>query len=252
MAININMNTITTEVPGLIDQCAITFDVDRIKQDIIDFSNTFDFHVAAILRKLIDPKKIGQVSINLTHPEFTPAVIDVLRSINENVDYNRAKYIGPLTFGDRPAAELHGIEPSSYNIIGEFFNNRYLGDVVRQVQQYHSSIHPEMEPVTRVTCAYLDPGAGFFLHKDTHTRMKYHLPIYTNQFAYMMAHKVTDNSINGDTTFLHLPADGRLWVLNTNEFHSAMNLSPIRHDYRMHIIFSVYDKNGSYYDSIEK
>jgi len=244
------MNNISTEVPGLIDQCAITFDIARIKQDLLDFSNSFDFHVDTVLRRITDPKKIGQLSINLTHPEFTPEVLNVLHNNNDNVNYERAKYIGPLTFGDRPAIELHGIEPSSYNVIGKFFEDRYLGDVIRQIQQYHSSMNPGMEPVTRVNCAYLDPGAGFTLHKDTHTRMKYHLPVHTNQFAYMMTHTVTGSDIDGTTTFSHLPADGRLWVLNTNEFHNAINLSPIRHDYRMHIIFSVYDKNGSFYDSI--
>lgn len=246
------MNNISTEVPGFLDQCAITFDIDRIKQDLLDFSTSFNFHVDTIVRNITDPKKIGQVSINLTHPEFTPKVIEVLNTIGSNQDLNRAKYIGPLSFGDRPAIELHGIEPSSYNVIGEYFENKYLGDVIRQVQNYHAITNPGMEPVTRVNCAYLDPGAGFTLHKDTHTHLKYHLPIYTNPFAYIMTHRVTSGTIDGDTTFSHLPADGKLWVLNTNEFHNAINLSPIRHDYRMHIIFSVYDSNGSFYDSIVK
>jgi hypothetical protein len=246
------MNNISTEVPGFLDQCAITFDIDRIKQDLLDFSTHFNFHVDTIVRNITDPKKIGQVSINLTHPEFTPKVIEVLNNIGGNQDLNRSKYIGPLSFGDRPAIELHGIEPSSYNVIGEFFNDKYLGDVIRQVQNYHANMNPGMEPVTRVNCAYLDPAAGFTLHKDTHTHMKYHLPIYTNPFAYIMTHNVTSGTIDGDTTFSHLPADGKLWVLNTNEFHNAINLSPIRHDYRMHIIFSVYDSNGSFYDSIVK
>lgn len=245
------MNNFSTTVPGFLDQCAITFDIGKIKQDLLDFSNHFNFHASTVVRNITDPKKIGQVSINLTHPEFTPAVLKVLED-NGTTDLERAKYIGPLTFGDRPAAELHSIEPSSYNITGSFFKDKYLGEVINQVNQYHAAVNPGMEPVTRVTCAYLDPGAGFFLHKDTHTCMKYHLPIFTNPFAYLMTHEVTQGEIDGNTTISHLPSDGRLWVLNTNEFHSAINMSPVRHDCRMHIIFSVYDSNGSFYDSIEK
>jgi len=236
------MNNNSTQVPGILDQCAITFDINRIKQDLFDFYSSFNFYTNTKVRNTTDPKKIGQVGLNLTHPEFTPKVIEVFNMLNPsegNQDLNRAKYIGPLMMGD-PQARSYGIEPSSYNIIGEYFENKYIGDVIRQVQNYHAISNPGMAPVTRVHGAYLDPGAGFVLHKDDHTIMRYHLPIHTNPFSYIMTHKVTSGTIDGDTMFSHLPADGKLWVLNTNEFHNAINLSPIAYDYRMHIIFSVY------------
>lgn len=229
----------TSEVPGILDQCAINFDIGRIRQDLIDFSTHFDFDAGARVHNTTDPKKIGQVGLNLTHPEFTSRVIEVLNTTGGNQDLNRAKYIGPLVIGDMQA-KSHGIDPASYNVIGEYFENKYLGDVIRQVQNYHAITNPGMGPVTRVNCAWLRPGAGFALHKDTHAIMRYHLPIYTNPFSYIMTHTFTGGTVDGDTTFSHLPADGKLWVLNTNEFHNAINLSPIEHDDRMHIIFSVY------------
>ena len=43
------MNNFSTTVPGFLDQCAITFDINQIKQDLIDFTNHFNFNAKAFL-----------------------------------------------------------------------------------------------------------------------------------------------------------------------------------------------------------
>jgi hypothetical protein len=159
-------------------------------------------------------------------------------------EYNpvKAKYLGPLTMGDKPAADA-GLDPSSFTIIGEEIADRYIGSVIEQVKQYHAVTYPNLKPVTRIYCAYLNPFSGYKMHIDTHTTFKYHLPLVDNKYSFMFSEDESGIKIT------RLPADGRLWKLDTSKLHSAVNIAPESNNYRMHIIFSVYDDPFKIYES---
>jgi len=222
-----------------IEPCdGINFDVNRINQDIEWLLKYVSFDIIKDYFSNIENTKFG---INLTHPLIEGSVLELIQSKWPN-SLPKTKYIGPLTLGDKTAVQA-GIDPSSYTIIGEEISNRYIGSVIEQVKQYHALTYPNLKPITRVYCAYLNPFAGYKLHIDTHTTFKYHLPLIENKYSFMFTEDESKLEMN------HLPADGRLWKLDTSKLHSAVNMAPESNNYRMHIIFSVYDDPFNIYES---
>ncbi len=216
----------------------IRFDVAQINQDIDKLLEDLSFDVHD---DCFRDQNITKLGINLTHPPMTTQIAEFL---NDKWPGNTdsAKYVGALTFGDKPAVQA-GINPASYNIIGHRITETYLGSVIEQVKQYHALAYPELNPVTRVYCAYLNTFGGYRMHLDTHTVFKYHLPLIENKYSFMFAED------EAGLEMVHLPADGRLWKLDTRKLHSAVNLAPLSNNYRMHIIFSVYDNPFNIYES---
>jgi len=221
-----------------IEPCnGVSFDVNRINQDIEWLLKYVSFDIKDYF-SIEENTKLG---INLTHPPIEGPALELIQSKWPNSLPN-TKYIGPLTLGDKPAVQA-GIDPSSYTIIGEEISKRYIGTVIEQVKQYHASTYPNLKPITRVYCAYLNTFAGYKMHIDTHTTFKYHLPVIENKYSFMFSEDESGIEMT------HLPADGRLWKLDTRKLHSAVNLAPLSNNYRMHIIFSVYDDPFNIYDS---
>lgn len=226
-------------IPGTIEPCAsLCFDVDQINRDIEFLFESISFDLIKDGFNDTDTNKLG---INLTHPPLEGPVLELIKD-KWPWSLPRSKYIGPLTLGDQPAANA-GIDPASYTIIGEEIAHRYIGSVIEQVKQYHAVTYPNLKPVTRVYCAYLNPFSGYRMHIDTHTTFKYHLPLIDNKYSFMFSEDESGLKMT------RLPADGRLWKLDTSKLHSAVNMAPESNNYRMHIIFSVYDNPFNIYES---
>lgn len=216
----------------------INFDVDQIRQDINWLLKSLSFDVNKDCFDNVQNTKLG---VNLTHPPMEGIALELIKG-NWKLNLTKSKYLGPLTLGDKPAAEA-GLDPSSFTIIGAEIAKKYIGSVIEQVRRYHATMHPDLNPITRVYCAYLNPFSGYRMHIDTHTTFKYHLPIIENNYSFMFSEDESGIEMT------RLPADGRLWKLDTRKLHSAVNLAPLSNNYRMHIIFSVYDDPFNIYES---
>lgn len=216
----------------------INFDVDQINRDIKWLLDSLSFDVT---KDCFRDNKNTKLGVNLTHPPMEGIALELIKGKWPD-DPVKAKYLGPLTLGDKPAAEA-GLDTSSFTIIGAEIADKYIGSVIEQVKQYHATLHPELNPITRVYCAYLNTFAGYRMHMDTHTTFKYHLPLIENNYSFMFSEDESGIEMT------RLPADGRLWKLDTRKLHSAVNLAPLSNNYRMHIIFSVYDDPFNIYDS---
>jgi hypothetical protein len=217
----------------------ISFDVAQIHMDIrwlLEQRLNFD-----LTKDCFDYEGVTKLGVNLTHPPMEGPALEMTKGVWPD-DPVASKYLGPLTLGDKQAAQA-GLDTSTFNITGAEIANRYVGTVIEQVKQYHANAYPNLNPVTRVYCAYLNTFTGYRMHTDQHTHFKYHLPVIENKYSYMFS----ENESGLEMT--HLPSDGRLWRLDTRQLHSAVNMSPLSNNYRMHIIFSVYDDPFNIYDS---
>lgn len=217
----------------------ISFDVEQIHQDIrwlLESLLKFD-----LTKDCFDDPSVTKLGVNLTHPPMEGAALEMTKGVWPDHPV-ASKYLGPLTLGDKEAARA-GLDISTFNIIGSEIADRYLGSVIEQVKQYHAITRPELNPITRVYCAYLNTFSGYKMHIDTHTTIKYHLPVIENKYSFMFS----DDESGVQVT--HLPADGRLWRLDTRKLHNAVNMAPGSNHYRMHIIFSVYDDPFNIYES---
>ena len=226
--------TSKTVVPCL----GITFDIAQINKDIIELFKSLNFD---LFKDCLDMEGVSKLGVNLTHPPMEGQALEITKGVWPD-DPVGSKYLGPLTLGDKPAAMI-GLDVSTFNITGAEIADRYVGTVIEQVKQYHANAYPNLNPVTRVYLAYLNTFSGYKMHKDQHTIFKYHLPIIENNYSYMFS----ENDSGLEMT--HLPADGRLWRLDTRKLHSATNMAPETNNYRMHIIFSVYDDPFNIYES---
>lgn len=216
---------------AILEKCNLQFNTELILADLKSLYQSFGYSLSAKFHVGRDKDKSSQVCVNLTYPDFNDPAVKKLVLDDRSLEYS--KYFGYLATGYHPLKDA-GIESASFTNTGDFFVNRYIGNVINQVKEYHSNTHPTEPPISRIFCAYINPGAGFVFHKDHQTVCKYHIPIKTNRWSFMY----TDSGESVTST--HMPADGSLWRIDTQEMHTAMNLSPIPNDYRMHIIFNVF------------
>ena len=216
----------------------ISFDIAQINKDLDWLFKSLNFDLT---KDCFNYEGVFKLGVNLTHPPMEGQALEITKGEWPD-DPVASKYLGPLTLGDKEAAKI-GLDVSTFDIIGSEIENRYLGTVIKQVKKYHAFLHPNLNPVTRVYLAYLNTFSGYKLHLDQHTVFKYHLPVIENKYSFIFSE---DES---ELTMTHLPADGRLWRLDTRKLHSAINMAPQINNYRMHIIFSVYDDPFDIYDS---
>ena len=216
----------------------IYFDVGQIRQDIDWLFKSLNFD---LFKDSFNYEGVFKLGVNLTHPPMEGQALEITKGEWPD-DPVTSKYLGPLTLGDKEAAKI-GLDTSTFNITGAEIADKYVGTVIEQVKQHHANAFPNLNPVTRVYLAYLNTFSGYKLHVDQHTHFKYHLPIIENNYSYMFS----ENDSGLEMT--HLPADGRLWRLDTRKLHSAINMAPQANNYRMHIIFSVYDDPFDIYES---
>ena len=209
------------QVPGLIEPTTLSIDLARLNLDIKKIWSTLDYQSN-------DFKLALGKNFNLTHPEYIP------QSIVDEFGELKSKFLGPLSYGEYQVMKNYGISTSLFTEMHDMVKNSYVKDVVDLVHNYHVSTKGPA-PVQWVFTVTLGAGGGYKLHRDVFTAHRYHVCLETNDFCFMM---VKENSSNKIQT-VHIPADGRVWLLDTNILHTAWNLDSNANKLRTHLIISI-------------
>lgn len=212
-------------VPGLVEPTGLTIDINRLTQEIDALQSTYGFD-----GKSMEHTVHGQKTFNLNHPEKLPSDIKTTKEL----------FVSALCRGENELQRLFNLSTKDFTQFNEAVTKGYLWEVICAVTDWHNANNSSLGKISRIHCAYLGPGAGFQLHKDLHTTLRYHIALATNKFCTMVT--VSDLDSNEAYT-THIPADGKVWRLGTQVLHTALNLVPeysaVRNKVRGHVIFSV-------------
>jgi len=210
-------------VPGFIEPIPLVIDLARLNIAVEEiFAHVkFDKYSAFNL-----PGK--NVNFNLNYPSKISA---------EYLSVESRKYVGELSKGEEDLIKRFNVSTVDFDTMPDLVKNSYIGEVTSQLTEWHNTNRATLGQINRVHCVVLSNGSGHRLHVDKHTTCRYHIALSTNIYSYMMA--VDQDQVKT----VHIPADGRIWLLDTNHDHAAQNIAPhhIGKDKRLriHMIFSV-------------
>lgn len=194
-------------IPGITEKTDIRFDVAKIRKEIDSILN-----MCGVGRYRALQAQSRMWPLNLSHlPEEN--------TLPGEVGNHIAKFTGK-TSGNEPALEAAGFSTADLNVLPPEVENGYLGEVYRKVVEYHNTRVDIPGTITRFNCVFVAEGGGYQLHTDMHTSVKYHIPVWTNKYSFFAAEH------EDEIKWVHMPADGALWILDTQVPHLAMNISP--------------------------
>jgi hypothetical protein len=177
----------------------------------------------------------SQSSISLTYPDQIPQ--NLIDRYGEVVARFRL-------VGSEAKLKAQSTNTSEMFNMDDIVKHSYINDIAKQIVNYHTMRFPNSNDMLgRILGATLGTDAGLRLHIDQHATVRYHIVLSTNDFCFM-------GSLNGinseEIKLVHIPADGRVWLLDTQTFHNAMNISPNWHFdkelTRTHLIFTFCNK----------
>lgn len=213
-----------SSVPGAIEPTPLKFDLDKIKFALtaLHVKNSFD-PFAAFNKNNSD----RQVAFNLNHPEKLPSTIKT----------EREKYVGQLSTNEENLKSRFNITTGDFNTMTDAVKSSYIGEIYDQLVDWHNANNSQHGQITRVHCVHMANGSGYRMHVDQQTTIRYHVAVETNEYCYMFA------KAENEICSVHIPADGRVWLLDTRTPHTALNLKanivPKEQLLRTHLIFSV-------------
>jgi len=206
-------------VPDLMAPTGLTVDVVKLKETVDSI-----FDAVGFTPDLAFSNSSKQVSFNFNHPQIIPEQI-------KNLHY------GALANNEDFIFNKFGITTADFCVLDELAKNTYLEEVYNLVKDWHNKNKSQEGQLNRVHSTILGNGAGYHLHSDNHTTIRYHIALSTNKFTYMMCEQF------GEVKVTHTPVDGQVWLLDTRVLHTALNLAPNRFNkaerLRNHLIFSV-------------
>ena len=192
-------------VNGLIDKTDLQFDIVKIQQNI---DSILKLCRVGRFRAFETPTRMW--ALNLNHPpnpeQYDPGNPD-------------CKFIGTLSGNETAVAKL-GLTGDDFTEMSNIVANSYLGHVYRTVTEWHNQNNSHLGAINRIYVAFMADGAGYQLHKDPHTGCKYHIPVWSNPYSYMIVEDAMQ------LKSVSMPADGCVWKLDTNVMHTALNLIP--------------------------
>jgi hypothetical protein len=211
-------------VPALIEPIPIVVDLNKLNADITKIGSFVDYSATA--RCLSSPTK--QSTITLTYPKNIPE--EFVNKLGEL----RSKFVGPITSGEGPLMEKYNLSTAHFTEMHQIVKDSYVKVIADQINEYHANKYGSGQ-VAWIHSPSLGPGIGFSMHRDRHCVARYHIALATNDYSYMLAEE--SNEIKA----VHIPADGRIWQLNNNILHSAINFAPVNYPnvVRTHLIFSM-------------
>ena len=209
-------------VPDLMAPIDLTVDIEQLKTAVSNIFQSVGFNEEQAFE---NPTK--QISFNFNHPQTIPPGV-------KNIHY------GALANNEDFIFNKFGLSTNDFCVLDTLAIGTYLEEVYNSIKEWHSKNKAHEGNLNRLHSTILGNGAGYHLHSDNHTTIRYHIALSTNRFTYMMCAK------DGDVKVTHIPADGRVWLLDTRILHTALNLAPNRMDktqrLRNHLIFSVSDQ----------
>jgi len=212
-------------VHNLIDPTPIKVDLPKLTKVIDNIRSCVGYDPSSCLE---NPG--NQSTITLTYPKNIP---------KEFVDRHgelRSKFIGGITGGETTMKEKYNISTADYTEMHNIVRYSYVNTIAKQLEDYHRAKYGSGK-IAWIHSPTLGPGAGFSMHIDSHCTARYHIVLTTTKYSYMMVEE--DNEIK----CVHIPADGRVWFLNTGVLHNAVNFIPSYNEVstRTHLIFSVHN-----------
>lgn len=189
---------------------------DKTNYEVTDFVQQLDFDVdIETLRKeifsLIVKNNYGTKVVSLRMPKDNLNWIDT----NEILESGSVGPFATADVGIKPANEL---ENNSYTEWHPDLKNSYLKSLATDIEKLIGM------PIGRVRLGWLQPDSGYPIHADTEP-MRIHIPIFTNDLAYIIH--------SGTLTNMQY---GKVYHLITPKTHTAWNFSRLLP--RLHLIFS--------------
>jgi hypothetical protein len=209
------------QVPGLIEPIDLSVDLAQLNLDVNKLWDTLGFQ-----KKVF--QKTRAINFNLTYPKNIPQSI-----INEFGEL-KSKFLGPLSYGETQVMNTYGISTASFTEMHDMVKNSYIKNVVDLVHNYHIA-NKGPASVQWVFTVTLGAGGGYKLHRDEFTAYRYHICLETNDFSFVIAKEKNSHELQT----VHIPADGRVWLLDTTVMHTAWNLDYDTTSSRTHLIISI-------------
>ena len=215
------------QVPGFIEPVPITINVGKLRLAMQEINQYVGYNPIEAFDSF--NKRAG---ICLTHPPIIPqSIIDKWGDI-------RSKFVGPISDGEAAIRENYEMSTSQFTEMHPIVQNSYIKEILDQLQSYTQSIFVSGK-ICWIHSGTLAPGASYNLHKDEHCLGRYHIVETTTPYCYMMVEK------EYEIKTVHLPVDCRVWFLDTNVSHTAINITPSDgiEKLRTHLILSIYEQH---------
>ena len=149
-----------------------------------------------------------------------------------------------IYFGGHPIREVDVVSETLYHaptvltLHAVGYKRSAIKEILDQLQAYTQTKFGTAK-ICWIHSGTLAPGGSYNLHKDEHCLGRYHIVETTTPYSYMMIEE------EYEIKTVHLPADCRVWFLNTNVNHTALNLAPENtfEKLRTHLILSIYEQH---------
>ena len=185
------------QITNHIQELEFTFDIERLRKELFKFiiDNKFGFSAVSM--------RLPQGATNYT-------------SIDEILETGAIDTNNYQNFENIPSNTRH--------------NKEYLHWHPELVDSYIASLVPKIEKlcglhIGRIRLGWLQPHRGYKMHCDLEP-MRLHIPLFTNNLAYMIHNHQLYNM-----------QYGKLYHLITTNIHTAWNFGKLP---RLHLIFSTY------------
>ena len=218
------------QVLGQIEPVPITIDLGKLRQ-AMQAINSF---VGYSPKEAVDSFN-KKTNICLTYPPNIPqSIIDKWGDI-------RSKFVGSISDGEFLIRQEYNLSTAQYTEMHPIVQNSYIKEILDQLQAYTQTRFGSGK-ICWIHSGTLAPGGSYNLHKDEHCIGRYHIVETTTPYCYMMVEQ------EYEIKTVHLPADCRVWFLNTNVNHTALNLTPSTkvdktEKLRTHLILSIYEQH---------
>ena len=132
--------------------------------------------------------------------------------------------------GDHLSVLRAGIKEENFSEFISELDGLYIKEVIDNIYQSHIDKF-KTKFQGRCQLIWSRPGHCYGIHYDKHTRHRYHIPVYTDEYFFWIFQQS-----NKDTDLVHMPADGRIWYLNPKDvMHTVTHVGTTP---RLHILLT--------------
>jgi len=215
------------QVPGFIEPTPIVINLGKLRSAMREINSYVGYSPSEAFDSF--NKRTG---ICLTYPPNIP------QSIVDKWGEVQSKFVGPISDGEAAIRENYKMSTADYTEMHPIVQVSYIKEILDQLQAYTQTKFGTGK-ICWIHSGTLAPGGSYNLHKDEHCLGRYHIVETTTPYSYMMIEE------KYEIKTVHLPADCRVWFLDTNVNHTALNLAPndTFEKLRTHLILSIYEQH---------